>query len=133
MTNTTLSPSALPDTELFELCLAGRREAFGELVTRYQWLICAQAYSVCGDFGCSEDVAQETFVSAWKQLAQLRDRTRFKPWLCGIARHLALRVARRQSGPVDADGMPLKPAAELIDPGPRPDENAASREEAALV
>ncbi len=91
----TQSHSTPTDPELLALCLRGEREAFGALVARYQGLVCAQAYAVCGDFGRSEDVAQEVFVSAWRQLRDLRDHSKFKAWICGMARHLALRVAER--------------------------------------
>lgn len=115
----------LQDSELLERCLSGEREAFGELVGRYQGLICAQAYAICGDLGRSEDVAQETFVAAWKRLATLRDRSRFKAWLCGIARHLALgSVEPRRREPSTA----LEAICETT-----PHDVLVSREEEALV
>lgn len=86
----------LTDDELLTLCLRGERNAFGSLVSRYQSLVSAQAYAVCGDLTCSEDVAQEAFISAWRQLPQLRERAKFRSWLCGIARRLALRVVERR-------------------------------------
>ena len=50
------------DTQLIERCLGGDHEAFGPIVERYQGLLCALAYSGCGDVGRSEDLAQETFL-----------------------------------------------------------------------
>ncbi len=95
MNTATLTASDLSDSDLLARCLHGERDAFGQLVSRYQGLICAQAYAICGDFARSEDVAQEAFISAWRQLKDLRDHAKFKAWLCGIARHLALRAAER--------------------------------------
>ena len=83
------------DRELVDKCLAGDREAFTRLVSRYQTLVCSIAYSITGDFARSEDVGQDAFVAAWKQLAELEDRERFKPWLGGITRNLAHNVMRR--------------------------------------
>ena len=85
------------DLELKEACLAGNRQAFGRIVERYQSLICAIAYSATGDLGVSEDLAQETFVTAWKRLGELRDRTKLRAWLCGIARNLTNNWIRQRS------------------------------------
>ena len=38
--------------------------------------------------GRSEELAQETFVTAWKALGDLDEPARLKSWLCGIARWL---------------------------------------------
>ena len=62
------------DEELVAQSLAGNRNAFGEIVRRYQTLICSVAYSATGSLTQSEDLSQETFVTAWKQLAELRER-----------------------------------------------------------
>jgi hypothetical protein len=57
------------DTELVSRSLAGDRDAFSRIVSRYQTLICSLAYSRIGNLGQSEDVAQETFITAWKHRA----------------------------------------------------------------
>src|SRR5437867_577214 len=93
--NTNVESSGQPDAALLDLCLHQDREAFAVLVRRYQSLVCSVAYSIVGDLACSEDVAQEAFVTAWKQLGSLQDRAKFKSWLCGITRHLALGLVRR--------------------------------------
>lgn len=87
---------AMTDGELLEASRRGERDAFGELVERYQNVVCAVTYSRTRDQALSEDVAQDTFIAAWKQLDQLREPGRLRSWLCGIARNLA-RKARRRS------------------------------------
>ena len=57
------------DTELVSRSLAGDCDAFSRIVSRYQTLICSLAYSRIGNLGQSEDVAQETFITAWKHRA----------------------------------------------------------------
>jgi RNA polymerase sigma factor (sigma-70 family) len=86
---------ARSDIELVEASLRGEHEAFGDLVARYQDVVCAVSYSSTGDRVLSEDVAQETFIAAWRQLDRLRSSERLRPWLCGIARNLA-RTARKR-------------------------------------
>ena len=56
-----------------------------------------------GDRALSEDIAQETFVAAWRSLSTLRDPTKLGEWLRGIARNLA-RKARRERAPVEELG-----------------------------
>jgi len=71
---------------LLQASIKGSSESFERLVSKYQSLVCSITYSATGDIEKSEELAQETFVRAWKNLAQLKDQTRFKFWLCSIAK-----------------------------------------------
>ena len=82
--NTT--PANQTDAELISLSRTGDRRAFGLLVRRYQAMISGLVYAACGDLHRSEDVAQDTFIAAWKSLSGLRDAARLPGWLCQIAR-----------------------------------------------
>ena len=62
---------------------------------RYQTLICSLAYSTCGSLANSQDLAQETFVTAWRRAADLREPGKLRQWLCGIVRNLAANALRR--------------------------------------
>ncbi|HEV8543454.1 MAG TPA: sigma-70 family RNA polymerase sigma factor [Verrucomicrobiae bacterium] len=88
--------SAGSDEQLYELASAGDCEAFGKIVQRYQTLICSVAYSACGRLGASEDLAQQTFITAWQRLRDLREPAKLRQWLCGIVRNLAANSARRE-------------------------------------
>ncbi len=83
------------DGELIAASRRGERAAFGKLVARYQDVVCTVSYSTTGDWPLSEDVAQDTFIAAWRQLGQLRETARLRPWLCGIARNLARKARKR--------------------------------------
>src|SRR5512135_2731724 len=63
---------ARSDVELVEASRRGEHEAFGHLVARYQDVVCAVSFGATGDQGLSEDVAQDTFIAAWRQLDRLR-------------------------------------------------------------
>jgi RNA polymerase sigma factor (sigma-70 family) len=94
----TLSTDAnITDADLINLSRSGDRKAFGQIVRRYQALVSGLAYAACGDLHRSEDVAQETFVSAWKSLSGLRDATKLPGWLCQIARRRLADVSRKAS------------------------------------
>lgn len=83
------------DTELVEASRRGERGAFGRLVAKYQDVVWAVSYSSTRDRALGDDVTQDTFIAAWRQLDQLRDAATVRPWLCGIARNLARRARRR--------------------------------------
>jgi RNA polymerase sigma factor (sigma-70 family) len=79
--------TAFNDAEVVAETLSCNREAFSQIVGRYQSLICSLAYSATGSLGRSEDLAQETFITAWKRLRMLREPPKLRAWLCGIARN----------------------------------------------
>src|SRR5262245_65536274 len=94
------------DDDLISASRRGEREAFGELVERYQGVVCAVSYSRTGDVALSEDVAQDTFLAAWRQLDQLRETVRLRAWLCGIARNLARKARRKRDREQPVDPPP---------------------------
>jgi RNA polymerase sigma factor (sigma-70 family) len=121
------------DAELVSASLEGDREAYGRIVTRYQSLVCSLAYSATGSVTQSEDLAQETFLEAWKNLASLREPQKLRSWLCGIARnriHQAVRTERREPS---HQAEPLENLAQAPCPDPLPPDRAISREEAELL
>lgn len=103
-----MTNSANPDAQLVAASLSGDREAFGGIVARYQSLVCSLAYSATGSLSQSEDLAQETFIAAWKQLGHLRDPAKLRSWLCGIARNLINNWLRRQGREPSHAAEPLE-------------------------
>jgi hypothetical protein len=85
MTIRAISAATRTDAELVGENRSGNRDAFGQIVSRYQSLVCSLAYSATGSLSQSEDLAQEMFVAAWKQLADLREPGKLRAGLCGIA------------------------------------------------
>src|SRR5829696_7764055 len=97
LTTTTTIPHATSDAELVTASRRGDGEAFGRIVRRYQGMVTGLIYAACGDLHRSEDLAQETFVSAWKSLSGLREPAKLPAWLCQVARHRLLDDARSDS------------------------------------
>jgi len=121
------------DAELVAQSLADDREAFGRIVSRYQSLICSLTYNATGSLSASEDLAQQTFLTAWQRLRQLREPAKLRAWLCGIARGLTSNAVRRQTHqPVHA-AAPLDAIHDLPASAPTPDERAITREEEAIL
>jgi RNA polymerase sigma-70 factor (ECF subfamily) len=72
------------------------RVAFGKLVTRHQSAVRNFLRQLTrGDASLADDLAQETFVEAYRSLAKFRGDAKFSTWLLGIA-HNHWRNARRK-------------------------------------
>src|SRR3954447_5979056 len=104
------------DAQLVAQSLDGNQDAFRQIVKRYQTLICSLAYCATGSLSQSEDLAQETFVTAWNELAELRDPLKLRSWLCTIVRFRISKQLRRQHRePVHA-AEPLETVAQSTAP-----------------
>lgn len=133
ISNENMAPEELTDTELVTRSLGGDREAFSRIVTRYQILICSLAYSRLGHLGQSEDVAQETFITAWKRLRLLREPAKLRAWLCGIVNHRAYKALRREGREPVRLAEPLEAVPDSAAGGALPSEAAINREEEAIL
>ncbi len=87
----------LSDRELVDAVLAGDKARFAELVRRYEPVVQAAGVAVVRDAHLAQDVTQEAFLTAYRKLGSLRDRSRFGPWILKIARREAYRSGRRQN------------------------------------
>lgn len=135
MTSSVALSSAPADAELVALTLAGRHDAFASIVSRYQSLVCSVTYSAVGSLHRSEELAHETFVTAWKQMSELREPQKLRSWLCGIARNLALSARRsdRREPVAGAQAIDAEEGAALAATAAQPAEAAVSREEEAIL
>ncbi|HEY2826973.1 MAG TPA: sigma-70 family RNA polymerase sigma factor [Pirellulales bacterium] len=84
-----MEQSSRSDSELVAQTLAGNREAFGELYDRHARIVRAVVAGVSGDWPAVEDMTQECFLRAYRNLAKLRNLEGFRPWVVGIARQVA--------------------------------------------
>ncbi len=125
--------AANADADLVQATLAGNRDAFGQIVARYQSLICSLAYSATGSLGQSEDLAQETFVAAWKKLGELREPEKLRAWLCGIVRNLINNSLRQQGREPSHAAESLGEISESPSPEPLPVEHTITNEEQAIL
>lgn len=134
MTHESVSPvEYIPDAELVARTLSGDRDAFNRIVSRYQILICSLAYSRIGHLGHSQDVAQETFITAWKHLRLLRQPEKLRSWLCGIVHNRAKQCLRNEGRLPLSDAEPLETAADLPGREALPSDEAISHEEQAIL
>ena len=90
--------------------LAGSQSAFERIVRRYQRPVISLIVRMTGDRALAEELAQDTFVKAYRNLAAFDTRRRFSSWLFRIAHNTAVDTLRRTKRPevsIDADGVDL--------------------------
>lgn len=121
-------PDPTPEDEgaIVSRARAGDREAFGELVDRYQVAVRRVTRAVLHDADEADDAAQDAFLAVLVKLEQYDPRRPFRPWLMRIAANVAIdRKRRRQI----RQGPPLAPEAPSHEPSPqRQAERSALRE-----
>ena len=100
--------------------LEGDRRAFEQLVRRNQGMVRVQLRRLLhGDEAAADDLAQETFMLAWRNLDQFRGDARFSSWLYRIAYTCFLQARRTPVRHDDVDDEVLqqlegpKPAMDL--------------------
>lgn len=109
--------------------LRGNRDAFGELVTRYQKLMASVAWRYGTRREEIEDVVSEVFFKAYRNLDRYRPEHPFSTWLYRLAANHVVDHGRR----VRRRGHDVELPEGLDDPAPGPAESAESRERAELV
>jgi len=85
----------LSDEQLVELAVSQDREAFGEIVRRWERKIFALCFGMLGREDEARDAAQETFISAYRNLSGFRGDAKVSSWLHRIAVNQCLTYKRR--------------------------------------
>ena len=101
------------ETELVLAAQAGDRDAFGQLVERYERTVYALAFRRLGNHAEAQEVCQEVFVKAMQKLDQLREPECFAGWLRSVTVRTAINRAVRRGPMIATD--PDNLAASCID------------------
>jgi RNA polymerase sigma-70 factor (ECF subfamily) len=91
------------ETKLVEAAFNGDIESFGKLCRRYYAAMVAIGYSVLADHQLAEDAAQESFARALINLKNLRNKTKFVPWLAAICRNVAKDMVATKGKQISTD------------------------------
>ena len=91
------------DAYIIRECLSGETEAFGILVDKYKAGIYAFACAKLGDFRDAQDMTQEVFLHAYRNLRRLRRWESFTFWLYRIAYNLCSKSLRTRSRRPDCE------------------------------
>lgn len=107
---------------------AGSLDAFNQLVLLHQDLVYRQAFWMLGEPEAAEDITQDTFLLAYRNLPSFRGGS-FKAWLFRIVSNLCYDELRRKNrrptqplNPTDSEDDEIESPAWLADSGPTPEE-----------
>ncbi len=111
------------DRWLIAECLGGRREAFGELVSRYQARLFNAALRLVHSYDDAADVVQDAFLSAFQSLHTFKGDAEFFTWLYRIAFNTAVSLKRKKrpalslEASVGETGIDPDDPSEYVKPG----------------
>ena len=91
-----MSPAGL-DEALVAAAQAGSADAFSRLVERHQQPVRAFLRRASGDWARADDLAQQTFLTAWSRIGGLKSGASVRSWLCGIGYNKHLTAVRSGS------------------------------------
>lgn len=88
--------SDVDEPKLVKSAQKGDTRAFDELVKIFLPLVYSFAFRLVHDQSLAEDLAQDTFLKAWKRIVTFDNSRSFKPWLLKITRNLAYDFLRKK-------------------------------------
>src|ERR1700730_12172479 len=120
-TEATVAQPDVSELDLVKRCQAGETEAFDELVTRYRTRIFGMVYNMVHNEQDAWDLAQDSFVKAWKSIGRFRGKSSFYTWIYRIVMNVTIDWLRKRQikagGPEFDDTIQLKeidPASKTV-------------------
>lgn len=106
----------LSDETLIQQALAGRQTAYAMLVKRYEQYVFTLAFRLVKSREDAHEVAQDSFMRAFRYLPEFRGEAKFTTWLYKIVRSTALNFLRKQNPDIRSLDDEARPV-QLPDPG----------------
>jgi RNA polymerase sigma-70 factor, ECF subfamily len=118
-TEAPLAKVDVSELDLIKQCQAGRTEAFDQLVIRYRTRVFAMIYNMVHNEQDAWDLAQESFLKAWRSIGRFRGRSSFYTWIYRIVMNVTIDWLRKKQ--VKGAGAEFDDAIALkeIDPASR--------------
>ena len=110
--------TAIAPASDIRLAMAGDADAYARVVDWSASTVCSISLAIVRDVDASEDVAQDVFLTIWKELHRLRNPASFVPWLRQITRNHAydwLRVRRHEASSDEAIAAACDPRPSISD------------------
>ena len=90
------------DAELIQRILQGDQDAFSPLVKKYQKGVHTLAWRKIGDFHIAQEITQDAFLTAYRKLRTLKNRSQFAGWLYVIAANLCRDYLKKSRLPMES-------------------------------
>src|SRR6266480_417247 len=115
-TEATPAQADVSELDLVRRCQAGDTEAFDELVTRYRTRVFSMIYNMVHSEQDAWDLAQDSFLKAWKSIKRFRGRSAFYTWIYRIVMNVTIDWLRKKQ--VKGAGAEFDDAIQLrqVDP-----------------
>jgi len=104
------------DDVLLRAAMQGDLDSFGEMVERYEGTVYSTCYRILAIREDAQDVAQETFVRAYRHLNRFEPQRPFGPWVRRIAANLSLNLLRRRHALEPLDDERLTSSQSFLHP-----------------
>ncbi len=115
-TEATPAQADVSEFDLIKRCQAGETAAFDELVTRYRTRIFGMIYNMVHNEQDAWDLAQDSFVKAWKSIGRFQGKSSFYTWMYRIVMNVTIDWLRKKQ--VKGGGTEFDDAVQLkeVDP-----------------
>ena len=129
----------LSDQDLIPRCQSGSRDAFDELISRYQRRVYTFAYRLTGNTDDAADIAADTFVRIYSSIGSFRGDSSFVTWLFRVVTNIYLdsRKRRKTRQTVSLDEVVALEEStvqrQVEDEGPTPQELVEASERSAAL
>ncbi|HSU86620.1 MAG TPA: sigma-70 family RNA polymerase sigma factor [Chthoniobacterales bacterium] len=123
-TEATAAEADVPELDLVRQAQAGDTEAFDQLVSRFRTRVFGMIYNMVHNEQDAWDLAQDSFLKAWKSIARFRGQSSFYTWMYRIVMNVTIDALRKKqvkgSGAEFNDEVQLKeiePASRTVPHG----------------
>ena len=118
-TEATPAEADVSELDLVKRCQSGDTDAFDQLVTRYRTRVFGMIYNMVHNEQDAWDLAQDSFVKAWKSIPRFRGQSSFYTWIYRIVTNVTIDWLRKKQ--VKGTGAEFDDSIELksIEPGSR--------------
>ena len=118
-TEATAAQADVPELDLVKQAQAGDTEAFDQLVSRFRTRVFGMIYNMVHNEQDAWDLAQDSFLKAWKSIARFRGQSSFYTWIYRIVMNVTIDWLRKKQ--VRGAGAEFDDAIQLkeIDPASR--------------
>lgn len=127
----------MTETDMIKRCKSGDRDAFNELVTKYQSPVMNMAYNMLSNYDDAADAAQEVFIRVYKGLKTFQGKSSLTTWIYKITTNVCADALRKRrsagetvsiNAPPDSGGAP-----DIVSGDPEPDEQHERNERIKAV